>query len=333
MAAADASLTAGASGATAGAPTDGGAPGDTSRGGGAGGACDDHDCEPPEASCEAGGKRCDGNVAIVCSGDGAELERDCAGNGEVCEDGACTQQICSAGELFCADGKSYRCSERGGQSELVEDCSLGHACDPSSGRCVRKRCAEGQADCASSTSRGICNALGTGFEPGSVEDCAMSNQLCEAGECVPLYCEPYRTFCFGVDVYECDSVGGSYWKTGSCDAYGLGVHCAMHPTEQDVAYCSSVSCAANEVACDGNTVRTCNAQGTDFLPGGNDCGASHTCRAGECLPKTCHGLLSCRNNSVINCLDGGLDYVVLQDCGKKALCAWTESGHVACIPQ
>jgi hypothetical protein len=163
----------------------------------------------------------------------------------------------------------------------------------------------------------VCSAQGFLQED---EDCEASGELCDSEQerCVPRLCEPDSRVCDGERVMKCDRRGASLTVQEDCEASGLfcvdgacveqctpgeqrcegavSVTCdpqTLQPVEENCAAdglvclvggCAPPVCEAGEPACDGTVATVCNADGTGFAPGGEDCAdAGQGCRAGECF--------------------------------------------------
>src|SRR5690606_24644045 len=107
------------------------------------------------------------------------------------------------------------------------------------------------------------------------------------------------------------------------------------------AECVDGVCAPDAPACDENVARWCNADGTGYEAGGENCGSSATCDAGECKPHVCApGALYCQTQQVRQCAENGLSSAVEQSCGGStplclesddtAFCAVCEPGQTQC---
>jgi hypothetical protein len=79
------------------------------------------------------GSRCDGDVAVVCSG-GVERRRDCAADGLICEAAECRPMRCTPGTSFCAaDGSGLVTCNPDGSGLTFSSCPEG--CDPGASVC------------------------------------------------------------------------------------------------------------------------------------------------------------------------------------------------------
>lgn len=68
-----------------------------------------------------------------------------------------------------------------------------------------------------------------------------------------------------------------------------------------------VRCEPNQPVCDGNRVALCNATGTGYQPGGQECSSTEVCAEGECERQECTpGERFCEGTTVRLCADDGL---------------------------
>jgi len=89
------------------------------------------------------------------------------------------------------------------------------------------------------------------------------------------------------------------------------------------ASCVANTCVPNALACNGNLLTTCNADGSGTLSGGTDCSATQqTCgQNGACATKICepnHG--SCAGNTVYLCDHWGTNSYAALTCGSGMHC-------------
>jgi hypothetical protein len=290
---------------------------------------DDEDAECSDTSCIAGELMCDGDVATKCKADGSGPVAggvDCAKNKQVCYLGKCQDATCVAGEKVCQQNDVYLCSGSGTSMALLADCQATEVCDSKLGTCRPRVCEPGKLDC-DSTRVTECNEFGSAWEQ-SGTDCAARGEVCVAGGCKKQTCTPSSSFCNGGDVYQCDSagIGSSLWQTCHPDYY----HCEAFPSS-NYATCTYNECQPGQQLCDGNVIKTCNADA--MLPAtGTDCGNDMYCEDAACKPRVCTPFhYVCKDKDIYYCDDYGRLAYLVQDCSNGTACQANGSGGAACI--
>ncbi len=144
------------------------------------------DCEaPPE--CEPGPSRClDPQTQEDCV-DGVLVQTSCE-VGFVCQEGACTEVVCSPGEVAgCASRDELLICNENGTGSDPQPCEEGAFCDFVNGTfvCTNQICPPGEIRCRGLLGVEQCSDDGTQWVPG--EDCEEATQ-CDNGECKSL-CE------------------------------------------------------------------------------------------------------------------------------------------------
>jgi hypothetical protein len=179
---------------------------------------------------------------------------------------------CEPGVQFCAGGEARRCANDGLASTLIEACGKDGYCDAETAACKAGTCAPDQPAC-DGNSASLCNASGSGFEPGG-EACGAGT-TCSGGACKPWVCTPDESFCKDDSHYQCSSSG---LVTTVIELCKDGEFC------QDLAgevACVPQVCEPGTVSCDGNTIKTCNPRGSGYVD--TDCSVyDQTCVAGAC---------------------------------------------------
>jgi hypothetical protein len=166
-----------------------------------------------------------------------------------------------------------------------------------------------------------CNADGTAYEPGGTR--CSSAQSCADGVCINHECEPGATFCSQQNVHECSDDGLSSTQLDACNASEF--------CDPSTVTCTAGHCAAGEPACDGARATTCNADGSGYESGGEECAGDTTCEAGECVELVCTpGTDFCQNQELKECADDGLGSAVVDTCTSSEYCDETAS---ACMPR
>jgi len=156
----------------------------------------------------------------------------------------------------------------------------------------------------------VCNGAGSAIL--SRTACEVT-ESCFNGACEKHQCLPQSKFCSVGVVRECAPDGLSSAEVEAC---GAGKYC-----DQVSASCKTGTCAPGQPACDGIRATTCNAQGSGYIDGGANCGASSTCSAGECKPHVCEpSAKTCSGLSVLKCATDGLSSSVSQTCSASQYC-------------
>jgi hypothetical protein len=266
--------------------------------------------------CFANDAMCVGSVATQCLPDGSGPKpggSDCAKSMQTCYAGQCRDLVCTPGQKLCDNNTLFLCAEDGTSRAPITVCGAGQVCDATQGACEVKVCDPGKMGC-DSTRVVSCNAAGSGWNQTGT-DCAAKQSICVAGGCLPTVCQSGRKYCKDNKVYACSFDGTSQVVSQTCDS-------TQHCTESDnYAYCDSDPCVPGQLSCNGNLLATCNADGTDWLPGGTDCALSNSiCIGNQCKPTVCNaGELFCKNGNVQQCNDGQT-YVQTQFCAQGTYC-------------
>jgi hypothetical protein len=256
-------------------------------------------CYPDTSECDATGR------LLACSADGLSTSGiDCAAAGGACVDGACADVVCTPGEYSCLNGTSMLCNSTGTQLQFSVTCPIDTFCSETSGLCAADTCVAGQAVCAESFAT-VCKADGSGYEEGT--DCAVNEELCWEGACLPELCTE-TTHCYEGDVYTCTSGGTARSLTDDCSSQE---YCSEGATPQ----CLPKSCTPDAPTCQGFMAGTCNSQGTGLESGSVNCSASdQACYQGECLDIVCEGSTVCdAEGNVRSCTQGGTALGAVQD--------------------
>jgi len=284
--------------------------------------CDGGACKPQV--CAPGQKACDGNTATTCnaSGSGYVAGGQPCGS-QKCLGGECKAQLCVAGTSYCEGGKLKLCSPDGTSVLQETACASGTFCGTGPGgdaACVANVCDPGKPACNGSVFT-TCKVDGSGYVAGG-QDCKLLSKVCTASDgcksqvcdqAVPLYCD-------GKTVKQCaaDGMSGSTVKT--C---GPSEFC-------DKGGCKPQVCTPNQLSCNGSVKATCNANGSGYLSGGEDCKASgKSCSAGQCVAQTCgngvvEGTEQCDDG---NTADGD---ACSASCGKAAITKLTCGDYNVC---
>jgi hypothetical protein len=279
-------------------------------------------------ACFPGDAMCVGTVATHCEPDGSGPKPggdDCVTLKQACYSGQCQDLLCTPGQKLCDNNSVYLCGDAGTSRVLVSTCSALEVCDEASGACQTKICDPGQLGC--DTNRVVtCNVSGSGWVQ-SGPDCAASKGVCISGTCQPTACTAGLGFCQNGNAYACSADGTTATLAMTCTG---GTRCVLSGA---YAYCDSPVCQAGSVTCDGTVVSTCNADGSDWLPGGTDCTVTNTiCSNGKCIPPVCTpSALFCANGNVQQCDDQGSTYNQSQFCASGTYCL-TRAQTSSCEP-
>lgn len=215
--------------------------------------------------CEPGSSVCIGETAFnVCSTDGLSYQPgDCATIAQVCRDGTCVTNTCTAGQLYCENNGIRLCSADGTSSTIWEACDQNERCvDGGMPYCETLVCTPNAKSCSANVAY-QCNAEGTSLTV--AEDCGAG--VCKQGECFPIICNPNTYACSpSGDVVLCSSDGTVSTVADDCSS--------TEYCQAGQATCRPQVCSPGASWCDGSNVVTCNAQGS---------GSSVT----SCLPESC----------------------------------------------
>lgn len=302
----------------------------------AGCACDGGACI--ERSCVPGARSCDGDDVVECDALGAGTSPVMAcEEGTQCRGGACVDDTCESGTSSCAGDVLLRCE---GGTFVETDCAAREAycAEVSDGaRCQAWVCQPGLTSCdATGFVQQVCDERGA-----SVTDRRCpEGQYCTAGGCADQECEPGAMRCSGGNSYRCAANGSAFALAERCEE-----GCADGVCITEVPECTSFfDCIPPANRCDGDVLVTygdfgeCTAAGrcdysgtrrtqdcaaTERIcsvstlscvdPGGDDCGTSDDCDAGEV----------CVSGSCAECGADG-------DCAEGELCVDRECVSCAC---
>ncbi len=219
------------------------------------------------------GASCLGDKAVECSSDGLEVVKttDCAASAQKCLSGQCKSLVCEPAAQYCDGNTVKQCAIDGLSGSVVKPCAAAEYCQ--SGQCKPMVCNPGQPACDGNKAT-QCNDTGSGYA-GSAVDCTAKGQVCSAGGCADLKCNPQTPlYCEGNLVKQCDATGMVSTPLQTC---GGGQYC-------DKGVCQAQVCVPNQLGCNGSVKATCNANGSGYLGGGEDCKASgKTCNGGQCI--------------------------------------------------
>ncbi len=258
--------------------------------------------DPTPNVCPPNAMRCkDTDTMETCSSDGsAWQETDCAED-EHCPDTQCVEigtQICDPlVDTRCDnDGNVVHCNADGTGWENPESCQTGYRCYD--GRCIDEStivCDPGvETRCTDIGQLQVCNGDGTDWSdpfncPGGF--------VCETDRCLERSCIPGEDF-------SCTDEGRIRYCNDTGDGYGEPQDCSPGLICVPDVGCSASQfvCAPNSYECvDAHSMRQCNDDGSDWLPGTVPCDAGTT--GNECLNGECISLceLARQSDSYIGC--------------------------------
>lgn len=281
--------------------------------------CRGWQCTPGSTQCSADGRRLE-----TCNADGlgTTIARECDTN-QACVGGECKNVLCQPSATFCRGGDLYTCNADGTVSSVQQVCAGGSYCDAASGSCQPLACTPGEHGCVDGR-RGTCKADGSGFA--DLEDC-KTDQLCRAGACVDIQCDPLAYACdANGNLTRCSADGTANTVLSSCSTDQF---CRVDAT---VHACSPDACAAGTSSCNGDTIATCKVDGSAFEPASKNCAETgEVCSGGVCKPKVCEpGKRFCQDGSVRLCIERGSSSQLFATCGPGELC---DAATARCVTQ
>ncbi len=146
--------------------------------------CEGAECKP--WLCTPDSQGCNGNAAFVCKSDGSGyLQVVECGEAKACSGGVCKDVVCEPGKVACVDELSVITCSADGTTFEVAPCPQATFCDAGTGLCIPWVCTPDQPTCNGTVVQ-TCNSFGSAWVTGL--DCAGTNQICSAGQCVN--CDP-----------------------------------------------------------------------------------------------------------------------------------------------
>lgn len=213
-------------------------------------------------------------------------ERGGTGNSE----GGIGGSVCTPGSRKCV-GSALLVCDQAGSSSSRESCEAGTECFELAGVGQCLVCEPHSRRCGDERDALVCAGDGTSWN--TAVDCDDRGQRCYFGGCRSLSCRPGQAFCDESGMRLCDSTGTMPGLSASCDA---GHYC-----DPSTLACEAGVCAPNRPVCNGTIATTCNADGTGFVAGGEDCSAQpgRQCIEGSCLCMP--GLANCNDDMADGC--------------------------------
>lgn len=205
-------------------------------------------------------------------------------------EGGAPNSICVPESRKCF-GDALLVCDRTGSSSSTESCGAGTSCFEIAGVGQCRVCEPYSRRCGDERNALVCAGDGTSWN--TAVDCDVRGQRCYFGGCRSLSCRPGQAFCDESGMRLCDSTGTMHVLSASCDA---GQYC-----DSSSLSCEAGVCAPDQPACNATIATTCNADGTDFVAGGEDCDAQpgRQCIAGVCLCRP--GLANCNDDPADGC--------------------------------
>ncbi|MFT3925168.1 MAG: hypothetical protein QM778_21710 [Myxococcales bacterium] len=222
---------------------------------------------------------------------GSWVATDACTGGQVCDSGSnpagqCSDMPCSGDCGPCTEN-AMRCAgeasaERevcqGGKFVAAQACPANELCDHAAatpGDCspIVEGCAgqtPGSAVCLGSTrivcGRDLVSISGTPKSCNAADYCAQGNDA----DCA--VCVNGEHACDGMQLQICNDTHTGFTSVGNpCTAQA--------PCNKELGMCTSLICKANEWSCNGDTLRHCNALGTDYVTSDTKACGSHLCNA------------------------------------------------------
>jgi hypothetical protein len=282
-------------------------------------------CQP--FVCEPGLPTCNGDLSTRCADDGShplDIGIDCAATGKRCWAAECLPPLCEDGQYQCNDTTLLRCVHKGTALEIVQECGEGTACDLEFGTCRLQKCVPDQPACDGSVAT-TCDSTGLGYI-GDAEDCSTDGDVCVAGACAPVVCEPNAKYCEDDQLRKCGPNGGSFKVLDECL---VSEHCRT-----DLDQCAPDVCAAGAPVCTEQVLSTCASDGSGPQPGGTDCTASNkvcdrdACRDLVCTPNA----RFCDSGDVALCNAAGTAWAPYASCALREYCDATQASAAVCSP-
>jgi hypothetical protein len=198
---------------------------------------------------------------------------------QYCASGTCAADICTAGTSSCENNAVVTCRSDGSGFGSPLSCGS-QVCVPSgtTAACKDRLCTPAVVSC-NPLGEQVIKCAADGLSGTVVSDCAAMNQVCVAAQCVAGVCPPGKRFCMGQDVRQCSVKGDTSTPVQTC--------LASQFCEAATGSCKTKVCTASQPACNGRISTTCNADGSGYMPGGNDCSPKY-CSAGNCVDYLFH---------------------------------------------
>lgn len=229
-----------------------------------------------------------------------------------CGDGRCALDVCENAQSRCqADERGIDTCTASGNGFVGSACGERQSCTSDSGEpeCVEWICEPESQSCATdATAVELCSP--NGLEIANRTECAERGETCVAGECVTTVCAPGELSCQDGDLYRCSGNGTERELEQACST---DERCdAAEET------CIPLVCPPSTLVCDGDTVRTCNAERTDYIGDAVACETTEACFDGACLARICVGDYLCDGEFSRRCADSGTRLELVETCSLDA---------------
>jgi hypothetical protein len=263
----------------------------------------DHQCHAfvpcdSDKQCTPDGMVCDieAGMCVQC------LEHADCPDDHHCVDAQCVPDVCAPEGLLCQDNQVVECNEVGDGLVVVQVCGEKQSCAGfwPEAACLDWLCTPGPAYCLDSAEAWI-QCSPDGLQVTEQNDCAVEGAMCVDGTCKAKICELGTIACDqdGVTKLVCGEKGTAFLPEPCPE----GSYCLAN-VELATANCVGQVCQPGEPVCVlGTFLTTCNANGSDVLPGGLDCTAQGMqCHNGACVEcataEKCDGLDNTCDNMV-----------------------------------
>ena len=282
------------------------------------------------AGCQAGKNKCESNTQYVCSGGSWQFDQTCQNGCDALTD-KCAQ-ACQPNERACNGDSLLKCDN--GSWKLAETCDYG--CNFSTLSCYPE-CRPGQKTCDSNVSV-ACGADGNwGFREDCQQGCDISTGACKSsagclngdylctantarncvqGKWIESDCGAANTCATSYNPIKAVCTGTCLDGARTCQNDLVYECTSTPPNDTDPAYnypnarfwvatSATCDCAPGEKACEGNYLKTCNAQ---FKWESTNCPLGCDAKTKECKTTECDvGEMTCRNGQFANCINGKWD--------------------------
>jgi hypothetical protein len=216
-----------------------------------------------------------------------------------CAEGTCALDVCENAETRCQSGaRGVETCTASGSGFLGTACNARQSCTSNAGdpECVDWICEPESERCGSGADHvELCSA--DGLEIASRVNCAERDETCVEGACVAPICEAGEAWCEDGVLYRCSGDGTTRELERTCSS--------DERCDAVEATCIPLVCVPSMLVCDGDSVRTCNDDGTAFAGDPSPCEITEACFDGACLPRVCVGDYLCDGDESRRCLDGG----------------------------
>lgn len=228
--------------------------------------------------CQVGDLSCRGKDIATCRADGSGFDflEECPTD-QACVLGTCLPVICQANAYYCLSGNVYLCGSDGTTNQLVDTCLTSEFCSAGSSRCIVDGCAAGSPVC-NGVNIAVCAADGSG--PADAGAPCATGQICVLGACAEVLCEAGSYRCFNNSRQTCIAAGTAWGSTFGCSAAEFCDDSSL----PSAPLCVADVCAADQPACDGEKLATCDQYGGRFTAQGTDCALSdQVCNKSSCV--------------------------------------------------